>query len=65
MLLGFGCLYKFAMFYLFLFIFFFKKQKIIDNRKPFDQNLEHYLFVFAYRRLGSYTNKLTCSRLSV
>ena len=30
MLLGFGYLYKFAMFY---FFFFFKKQKIIDLKK--------------------------------
>ena len=33
MLLGFGYLYKFVMIY-FLFIFFFKKQKLIDLKKP-------------------------------
>ena len=49
MLLGFGYLYKFVMFY--LFIYFFKKQKTIDKKKRLAKILQYFL-VFAYNRVG-------------
>ena len=44
MLVGFGYLYKFAMFY---FLFFFKKQEIIDYEEPVGQNSMVFFFIFA------------------
>ena len=49
MLLGFGYLYKFVMFY--LFIYLFKKQKTIDKKKQLTKILQYFL-VFAYNRVG-------------
>ena len=49
MLLGFGYLYKFVMFY---FLFFFKKQKIIDYEEPVGQSSIVFFFLFLLK-IGS------------
>ena len=50
MLVGFGYLYKFVMFY---FLFFFKKQEIIDYEEPVGQNsMVFFLFLLKIGLVG-------------